>query len=181
MPPAGHFRHVRNVDHTSGVPDLGSTMQNGRNDQRQPSSSVFVSYSHKDSRWRDRLGVHLKPLVLGRAIDLWSDQRIGTGQDWRQEIEAALGRARVAIVLVSADFLASDFIASEELPELLVAAETRGVQVLPVIVGPSRFAESSLGRFQAVNSPQEPLSKMRKQDAEAILVRLSRNVETLLG
>lgn len=143
----------------------------------QDASTVFVSYSHKDGRWRDRLKVHLKPLVHEGVIDLWDDTRIQTGQDWRREIELALHKASVAIMLVSADFLASDFIVSEELPILLKAAERKGVKILPVIVSPARFLESAIGQFQAVNALNQPLSKLKKQEAEEVFVKLSKDVE----
>jgi hypothetical protein len=145
------------------------------------SPTVFVSYSHKDEKWRERLQVHLKPLVREGAIDLWDDSRIHTGQDWRTEIDKALSCARVAVLLVSADFLASDFISSEELPRILEAAQRRGVHILPVLLSPSRFSESAIGRFQAVNEINKPLSKLKKQEAEEVFVSLSRDVERVLG
>src|SRR5687768_8381927 len=74
---------------------------------------VFVSYSHKDGKWLERLQVHLKPLIREGAITLWEDSQIAAGEDWRAVIRAELSSARVAILLISADFLASDFIANE--------------------------------------------------------------------
>src|SRR5262249_29151659 len=112
------------------------------NDQRPDTSAsrVFVSYSHEDEKWLDRLRIFLKPLVREGQIDLWSDKRITPGSEWKAEIDSALNHAAVAILLISANFLASDFIAEAELPVLLAAAERRGLIVLPVIVGPSQFA-----------------------------------------
>jgi hypothetical protein len=144
-------------------------------------SSVFVSYSHKDARWRDRLQVHLKPLIRNGKIDLWDDTRIRTGDKWRDEIENALDNAKVAILLVSADFLASEFISTNELPPLLKLAKQRGVRIMPVILGPSRFAESEISQFQGINSPDSPLSGMKKKDAESVLVALSREIEAIVG
>src|SRR3954464_14728084 len=66
---------------------------------------VFVSYSHRDRKWLERVKVHLKPLVRERAIALWDDTRIAAGADWRSELTRELSLARVAILLVSADFL----------------------------------------------------------------------------
>ena len=79
-------------------------------DPDQEAISVFVSYSHRDEKWLERLQVHLKPLVRAGDIDLWDDTQIRSGEDWKAKIDQALGSARFAVLLVSADFLASDFI-----------------------------------------------------------------------
>jgi hypothetical protein len=142
---------------------------------------VFISYSHRDQEWLERLQVHLKPLVREGAIALWDDTHINAGARWRKEIEAALSRAKVAILLVSADFLASDFIADSELPPLLAAAKQEATVILPVIVSPSRFGKTHLAQFQAVNSPDEPLIAMTRAEQEATLVQLSEAVEDAIG
>ena len=82
-------------------------------------SQVFVSYSHADAEHLQRLRVHLRPFERAGLVDVWADTRLRPGQRWRQEIELALERAAVSILLVSADFLASDFVADNELPPLL--------------------------------------------------------------
>jgi hypothetical protein len=138
---------------------------------------VFVSYSRADAAWLERLRVHLRPVARQHAIDFWDDSRISPGQDWREEIENALAAARIAILLVSADFLASDFIVNNELPPLLHRASRGGVLVLPVIVGPCLWTEQEeLSRYQSVNRPERPLSGMSQNDAEATLVSLGRSV-----
>ena len=137
-------------------------------------TTVFVSYSHKNQRWLERLLVHLKPLEQINDIDLWSDRRLKVGDDWKREVEGALARANVAILLVSADFLASDFITLVELPSLLQAAEKQKCKVIPIIIGPCRFSDiQNLQRFQAVNSPGKPLEGMRKNQAEETLATVA--------
>ena len=147
---------------------------------RKTRTRVFVSYSHKDRKWLERLQVHMKPLIRQGTVYLWDDSHIQPASDWRSEIRGALSSARVAILLISADFLASDFIAEEELPRLLRAAEDDGALILPVIVSPSRFSDTALSRFQAVNSPTTPLIAMKTSDREQTFVRLTAAVEQAL-
>lgn len=75
-------------------------------------TTVFVSYSHRDSRWLERLQVHLRPIARRGDLALWDDTRIAAGERWRPAIRAAIARAAASVLLISADFLASDFIAS---------------------------------------------------------------------
>jgi hypothetical protein len=146
-------------------------------------TKVFISYSHEDEDWLKRLRVHLKPLERERDhdIDIWDDRKIGPGSDWREEIEQAVSHAKVAVLLVSASFLASDFIATDELPSLLDAAEKEGAKILPVIISPSRFLRTTnLSRFQAVNDPRVPLSNLGWGEQEAILEKVTEAIEAAL-
>jgi hypothetical protein len=145
-------------------------------DPKQPSTPVFVSYSHKDKKWLDLLQVHLKPLLRDGDIDLWDDTRIQPGDDWKGEIDRALARARIAVFLISKDFLASDFIHDEELPVLLEAAEQRGTRILPVILSHCLYAESKLGRFGAVNDPKKPLQGLTPVKRDEVLRDLARTI-----
>ncbi len=139
---------------------------------------VFISYSHADRKWLERLQVHLRPLIRDSIADIWDDSRIKPGDAWRIEIRQALEAASVAVLLISADFLASDFVQSEELPGLLKAAEDRGVLILQVIVSPSRFERTPLSQLQAVNSPAEPLVNMNEYQRELLMETLAARIES---
>ena len=93
---------------------------------------VFVSYSREDEKWRGRFAEMLKPLVRERRLEVWSDDRMVTGYEWRPQLAEAIGRARAALLLVSPSFLASDFIMDQELPALM----QNGVRLVPVLVRP---------------------------------------------
>ena len=143
---------------------------------------VFVSYSHQDGEWLERLRVHLKPLEREGVVSMWDDSKIKAGQLWRDEIRVAIDSASVAILLISANFLASDFIMDNELPPLLEAAEDDGATILPVIVSPSRYRQTpSIERFQSVNAPDSPLSGMSVNEQEEVLVKLSETVDEALA
>jgi len=143
---------------------------------------VFFSYSHRDSEHLDRILIHLRPVERAGVLKLWSDKRLTAGDRWRDEIERALRRARVAILLISADFLASNFIDTDELPPLLAAAEADGAKVIPVIVKPSRFLrDDRLSRFQALNDPKQPLIRLDEAGREEAYARLAELVEIEIG
>ena len=149
--------------------------------ESEKQKSIFVSYSHIDSNYLTRLEVHLRPFEKAGLIQLWADTRIKAGEKWKEKIEHALDRAAIAILLISADFLASDFIVDNELPPLLKAAEEKGTLILPVILKPCRFTRhESLSRFQAINDPKMPLSKMNENDQEETYVKVADRVDSLL-
>jgi hypothetical protein len=141
------------------------------------SNHVFISYSQADHRWLDRLLQQLRPLVREGYIQVFSDRNIRTGADWQSEIQGALDAASIAVLLISADFLASDFIMDQELPRLLAAAASKGTTIMPVIVTPSLFESMpSLSRFQAANPPSRPLSAMRASDRDKVLADLAAEI-----
>ena len=140
---------------------------------------VFISYSHKDKRWLGELRTHLAPLK--ERLDVWDDSRIAAGQRWRDQIEAALRQAQVAILLVSADFLASRFVTEHELPALLASSERTGLRVLVLHVRASALGEDgrlsrdheALKAFQALNDPRKPLAALDAQPRQAALAGIA--------
>ncbi len=137
-------------------------------------TKVFISYSHKDTKHLDRLHTHLAHYERIGVVDYWDDTKISPGAEWKEEIKKALQSTKVAILLVSADFLASKFISENELPPLLSAAKANGAIILPVILSPCVFEASSLFQFQAVNPPSKPLSKMSRHEKEETWLKIAR-------
>ena len=124
----------------------------------------------------------MKPLEKNGLVDIWDDTKIQTGQKWQEQIETALSRAAIAILIISADFLASDFIVENELPPILKKAELEGTRVVPIILKPCRFSrEKHLSQFQALNSPDKPLLSMSDIEQEEMWDRLSQVIETELN
>jgi hypothetical protein len=150
--------------------------------QMQRRTGVFISYSHADADWLKRLQVHLTPLERSGSFEFWDDTKIRPGEQWRKEIASAMASAKVAVLVVSADFLASRFIMENELPALLAAASDEGAIVLAVVAGPCRYLETpSISRFQAVNVPSRPLSLMNTHEREDVFYRVSIAVEAALA
>lgn len=147
-------------------------------DFEEKRTKVFISYSHQDTEWLKRLRIHLKPLERLYELEIWDDTKIDPGLKWKEEIKKAVAASQVAVLLISADFLASDFIATDELPPLLDAAEKQGAVILPLILSPSMFLKyEKLAQFQSINDPSRPLISMTKVEQEAVLVSVVEQIE----
>lgn len=123
---------------------------------------VFISYSHKDKKWLDELLLFLKPDVQRESINVWDDSKIEPGANWSEEIENALTAAKVAVLLVSPHFLASDYIASKELPNLLDAAKERGLTILWIAISESPWGRTPIATYQSAHTPSRPLNSLSR-------------------
>ena len=88
------------------------------NPSRPARDLIFVSYSHLDRDWLDRLLIFFKPYTR-QNLKVWADPYIKVGNKWRRDISTALSQTSVAVLLVTPDFLASDFIYDEEMPPIM--------------------------------------------------------------
>jgi hypothetical protein len=138
-------------------------------------SGVFISYSHADRKWLERLEKHLKPYVHGEKLDVWDDTKITAGSNWAPEIERAMANARVAVLLVSPDFLASDYVTKVEFPEILRRAGT-DLTIVWIPIRASAFDVTPLKNFQAAHDPAHPLATLRASEQDKALVAISKKI-----
>jgi len=141
---------------------------------------LFISYSHVDREWVVRLQTMIRPLVRSHGLRLWDDSQIQPGDKWREEIETALAAAKVALLLVSSDFLASEFVTNSELPQLLAAAMEEGLRILWVPLRPSLVRVTPIYAYQALGDPGRPLARMDPVEQEEALVEIALAIEKAL-
>ena len=138
---------------------------------------LFISYSHRDLKWLEQLRTHLKPLERNYNLERWDDSRIKPGDKWLLEIEQALARAAVALLLVSPDFVASDFIDRKEMPSLLEAAQNQGLAILWVPLRPiSLKLFPQIEQYQALFSPERTLADMTAVEQDRTLAKISETI-----
>lgn len=144
-------------------------------------TNIFISFAHEDRDYLIRLQKHIQVLVNeGVLIDSWDDSRIRAGMIWKDEIELALNKSKIAILLISTDFLASDFIVNNELPLLLKRAERDGITILPLIVNHCRYQYSLLSDYQAANEIETPLSDLSESEREKVYLSVVDRVGELI-
>jgi hypothetical protein len=129
---------------------------------------VFFSYAHEDEDLRDELEKHLSILKRQGVITGWHDRRIGAGREWEGEIDAHLNAAQVILLLVSADFVASDYCWDIELKWAMERHEDGEARVIPVILRPVDWEGAPFGKLEALPTDAKPVTIWPNQD-EAFL------------
>ncbi len=125
---------------------------------------VFISYSHKDEDLRKDLDAHLKILERQGYISPWHDRKIEAGDEWKKEITTYLESADVILLLVSANFLASDFCYDIETKRALERQKADGALIVPIILKPCAWQESPVSGFQVMPKDGKPISIWNDQD-----------------
>lgn len=138
---------------------------------------VFVSYSRADSMWLDRLRGFLK-----EDLDIWDDSAIQPGGDWFENIRETLDSASVIVCLLSPDYLASPFLAQEEIPYIFEKRRHEGAAVVPIVVRPCEWQNYAwLRETQVIPADGRPLSELRGPQADTALQGVAEMIEALAG
>ena len=128
---------------------------------------IFFSYSHKDEALRDDLAKHLSILQRRGVIDAWYSRNIEAGVEWAADIDKQLSQSEIILLLVSSDFLASDYCYDVEVKRAMERHEAGDARVIPVIVRPVDWQDAPFGKLQALPNG-EPITKWADRD-EALL------------
>lgn len=138
---------------------------------------IFISYSHKDTEYRDEVEVSLSILKqLGYEFEFWSDVQLEGGDLWRKEIQQAIDRAGIAINIVSRYYMASKFINEVELPAILEKAKNEGTLVLTLVARKCLFLNGPLKDFQSINGPSNPIEGETPDGQQNIYTMLEKRI-----
>lgn len=153
---------------------------------------IFVSYSHQDSKALQKLLRFLEPLGRDGLISNWTDNQIKPGEDWHAEIDEALATATITVLLISQDFLRSNYIYRTELPRILARADAGEMTLLPVFLKPFDAAleipftdqrgasrKDKITRLQGFGTPEKPLSELSPAERDRVYTLLAQRLREL--
>ncbi|MCI0691348.1 TIR domain-containing protein [candidate division KSB1 bacterium] len=126
---------------------------------------LFISYTHKDERQRNELEIHLKLLQRQGLIETWHDRKIEAGEEWKRKIDNNLERADIILLLVSADFIASDYCYEIEMKRALERHEKDEARVIPVIVRDCNWHKAPFAKLQALPKAGKAVKKWADKDS----------------
>ena len=140
-------------------------------------TKVIISYSHDDELWRKRVCTFLTVLEREGLVDLWDDGRLRPGEDWLSRLDEEMLSARVAVLLISANFLTSAFILEHEVPRIFERHQAGGMIIYPFLIKPCPWQEVSwLAQLQIRPANTRALASYRGVKAEEVLTNFAREI-----
>jgi mRNA-degrading endonuclease RelE of RelBE toxin-antitoxin system len=141
--------------------------------------TIFVSYSHEDKEWLDKIRLYLSALEQEGLIQFWDDAQLEAGEDWQAQIGKVLESASASVLLVSQTFLSSKFIREVELPKLFELAEKEGRKIYWLPLSPSTVFDThkDITKYQSlVPDPTKSLDELPDVQQKKVLVEVSKKI-----
>lgn len=132
--------------------------------EKKKALKVFLSYAHKDEELKSELDMHLAGLRRMGKIDVWQDRKLDLGTEWDDEIKEQLASADVILLLVSAAFLASDYIWKVEIEGAMARHARKEAVVVPIILKPCEWKDMPFARLQALPRDAKPVTSYGDKD-----------------
>ena len=140
-------------------------------------TQVFISYARKNKRWLERVETHLGVLAREGQIDIWDDQRLEAGEVWLARLNERMSHAGIAVLLISPDFLNSEFILTKEVPALFKRHEADGMRLYPLLIEACAWDEVGwLKELQIRPQGDRPVSGFRSDKINVVLTGVAREI-----
>lgn len=160
---------------TKLVPLVLQSVQHRKGDAPR---SVFISYSRRDTAWMERISSILQPVERTGLVKCWTDVQVEAGTEWDAALRRQMAGCDIAILLVSTDFLRSEYVNRVELPTLIERARTGATRLLWVLLAACDWRDTTLRHIQAALPTKRPLSELEPTELQICLVTLRQLVET---
>ena len=135
---------------------------------------IFVSYSHEDEALLKRLETHLTGLQRAGLITVWHGRKISAGVPWEEEIDKYLSNAQIVLLLVSANFIASDYCYGVEFQRAMERHRQRTARVIAIILSPCRWRDTPLAKLQVSPRGANPVTQWA--DTEQAFVSIADDI-----
>lgn len=143
-------------------------------------NQIFISYSQQDREWLDRMLVILEPFRLRSGLQIWSDRSITTGEDVQSAMAEALRSTKVAVLFVTADYLADEALWKQQLSYFTEAAHKKELELIWVLVGKCLYEDTPLAGLKSANDPSQPLKALPPAEQEAALISIAKKIKVAL-
>ncbi len=147
-------------------------------EESRSGTRIFISYAHEDEDLKRELDKQLKVLKRSGKVEVWSDRQLIAGSDWDETIMSELRRADVILLLISADFNASDFIWDKELVVAMERHSEGSARVVPVILRECDWQRLPYAALQALPMHGKPVTEFL--DRDVAYTQIARGVEQLV-
>jgi hypothetical protein len=158
---------------------LEDAKKESENKNKPERNEVFISYAHKDTKYKDELLPFIKMLEKTTKISWWADTKIKSGDKWEDEIIGAIARAKVIVVLVSQHFFASEYVWTEELPRILELADNEGATIMWIPIRTCPYKDTNIGKYQAVTDPKIPIISLNSANKDIVYTKLYEDIKNL--
>ncbi|MDX2041810.1 MAG: TIR domain-containing protein [Acidobacteriota bacterium] len=138
---------------------------------------VFISYSGKDEAYLHQLETHLKPIERQGLIEIWDYYQNAPGESWHYEVERNMDEADVVLLLISADFLALDFMYDIEMRRILQLHQSGQIVVIPVLLRPVSWKGSPIENLQMLPEGGKPVATW--PNADEPLAQIAQKIQEL--
>ena len=144
---------------------------------------IFLSYAHEDEDLKKELDKHLMPLKRSGKIETWNDRELIAGQEWNKEILEELNKAEIILLLISKDFIASQYIWEKELEIAMIRHEKGTAKVVPIILKNCLWQDMPFAKLQALPRNARPVTDYENQDEAftEVAVSINKLVEYMLS
>jgi mRNA-degrading endonuclease RelE of RelBE toxin-antitoxin system len=146
--------------------------------------NLFISYNHQDEEWLKRVRNFLSGLEQQGLVKFWDDRELEAGRPWHEQILEALESANAGVLLVSQDFLNSEYITKTELPKLLDGVRDKGKSIFWIHVSPSTVFDShkEITKFQSLQKdPKVTLAELSEVERKKTLVHISKTLAEVVS
>jgi hypothetical protein len=141
---------------------------------------IFICYAHEDEDQRQELVKHLRGLKLQGLIDVWYDRNISPGAEWEREIETHLSEAQIILLLISSDFVSSDYIQTYELERAMKKHERGEAIVVPIILRPVYWQGAPFGKLQALPTDGKPIKSASWYSSDEAFFNVTEGIRNLI-